>query len=90
MATKFAVWAPADQTMLFFTGNGLAGTTKHPEAKLWEDRAEAEALVRQYNGGIPSIVESGGKKIELQRERYFAAIEEVEDEAEFRSREDTW
>ena len=88
--TKFAVWAPADQTMLYFTGVGLAETTKHPEAKLWEDRAEAESVVTEYNAGIPSFVEVHGKRTELTRERYFAAIEEVEDETEFRSREATW
>lgn len=63
---KYAVAAVADQTWTYLCEDG-SYTTKHPEAKLFDE--EAAALAAKSEDGW---------------------VEEVPDEAEFRSREDTW
>lgn len=73
---KYAVWIVADQTWAYFTAEG-AITTKHSEAVLFGTRAEAEEFGKQMDG--PDCPE-----------RCRSMVEQVPDEREFKSREDTW
>ncbi len=93
---KFAVWTPADQTITYFSQMDdeekdlFVFTTRHPEARLFDVREDAQACVDLYGDGIPDSVEIDGKTIPLVKERYTAEIEEIADEQEFRGRPDTW
>lgn len=77
---KFAVWLSADQTIVYLMADGISDTTRHPEAKLWDTRKEAEAMLGEYNDAL----------VAQHRARVFGEVEEVADEAEFRARKDTW
>ncbi len=93
---KFAVWTPADQTITYFSQMDnedpslFVFTTRHPEARLFEVREDAQACVDLYGDGIPDSIEIDGKTISLVREHYMAEIEEISDEEAFRKRPDTW
>lgn len=85
--TKYAVFIPADQTFVYacleipqdqeweFEQGGWCWTTKHPRAHLF-DTFEAAVACAQAQG-VRDCVPLG-------------TVESVRDEAEFRSREDTW
>jgi len=85
---KYAVLAPADQTILYWAdASGNTETGKHPEAYLFADRASAEAAVAPREQSVREHWKTNGW---TWRGGDWHVIEEVLDEAEFRSREDTW
>jgi hypothetical protein len=89
---KYAISVPADQTIMYlcdyiiddnnnihlFDSFNLSETMDHKEAKLWDNIKDAERYikVRQLLGN--------------NNYTEWYDIEEVSDEEEFRSREDTW
>ena len=75
---KYAVALPADQTITYLVNDKAPfdDTINHTEAMLWDDKDDADRILKELNG--PSD------------ERYCGWIEDVEDEAEFRRRTDTW
>jgi hypothetical protein len=91
---KYALWKAADQTIVYLTESGHT-TTKHFQAKLWDNKEQVEAIRRVRNASIPALFPIGhskaGQPID-DRWRLICSveIEEVPDEAEFRAREDTW
>jgi len=74
---RYALWAPADQTIILATEDG-ATTVSHKEATLWKS---AEAAIRARAKLDDSKHEDG-------RPRW--QVEVVEDEAWWRAQEDTW
>lgn len=86
---QYAILSPADQTFVYETGND-SYTTKHPEAKLWDDKLDCEAYCKQLN---KEIVEANVGNQHMEKLLSFGdwyVIEEVVNEVEFRSRKDTW
>lgn len=81
---KYAVLAVMDQTFGFLNEAEDNFTTRHPEAKLFDTRDAADAAKAREDARLPSDLTP-----EL-RARYSCWVEEIEDEAEFRAREDTW
>ena len=85
---KYAIVLPADQTIAYVASeDGDEITIKHPNAFLWDNRAEAEKIL--------AIQEERVRKHWAEQGWPWPAdgyhqIEEVPNEAEFRSREDTW
>ena len=85
---KYAVVCVLDQTYGYLTPENTWSTQysewtiKHPEAQLFETEEEAEAASLKADSHIPLDTPN--------RKRYTSFIENVEDEVEFRSREDTW
>lgn len=80
MKPKFEVVLPADQTIVMWAGVGCGGgcepwTVDHKIAKLFDSREAAELEMLPYY--------LDGRYGELE-------INEVTDEEEYRSREDTW
>ncbi|MCH9637819.1 MAG: hypothetical protein K0U16_07745 [Gammaproteobacteria bacterium] len=93
---KYAIFTVCDQTICYITASG-AHTTKHPEAVLFDSVQKAsqrcvELSVQQAlflkNGGHPEHPVSYTD--EQIVERFGHCLEAVEDESEFRAREDTW
>jgi hypothetical protein len=81
---KWAVIAAMDQTIGYLSAvhpDGLELTTKHPEALLFERREDAQAIVNKDRADYVAA----GRDPDMAADVYA-----VEDEAEFRSREDTW
>lgn len=82
---KYAVSQAADQTNVYWAGPGTGDfdpwTTRHPEARLFDVRAEAEAIVATE--GKPARFADGNGVLDTW-------VEDVPDEAGFRGREDTW
>jgi hypothetical protein len=79
---KYAVFVPADQTICYLIEDlseadprRWSMTTKHSEATLWDDKSRARAVVSQHAEDVRGPL---------------AFLETVEDEVEFRGREDTW
>lgn len=90
---KYAVVAVLDQTIGFVTETGTY-TTKHPEAKLWDDIQDASwtastATARDalYRRRSEHRTESSDDEV---AKGCAHVVEAVDDEAEFRAREDTW
>mgnify|MGYP001218757910 CR=1 FL=1 len=74
---KWAIYAVADQTIVYLDDNGETWTTKHSEAKLFNHLYEAsKALLLLYD--------------QDQFEVGSGCIEDIEDINEFKLREDTW
>lgn len=82
---KYALVCPCDQTIAYVMAeheDGFVLTTKHPEALLLDTREAAQPMVDRDQAAYVAIG--------WDPDRYAAKIYEVEDEAEFRSRKDTW
>ena len=100
MDAKYAVAHVMDQTIGYLTDvRDLDLTTKHPEAKLWDKLEDAAAVISETSAKHAMLLlrrvqdntyDLGGTSDEriVIWASYF--IEVVEDEAEFRAREDTW
>lgn len=91
---KYCLCSPCDQTMVMYTeqdaGFGNHWTTKHSEAKLFDSIAGACFQKQKHDEAIAYYWPDGSPRTREQRERLFAWIEEISDEAEFRARPDTW
>lgn len=92
---KYAVGTILDQTFGYYTGNERGSyTTVHSEAKLFEDLKEAVRIVSRHSAETALCLRQSEYFVDcsdediIKRIAYF--IETVEDEIEFRSREDTW
>lgn len=82
---KYALCEILDQTYGFWMDDTGSVTIKHPEAKLWDTREELWVFI---NAARKRLQEKGYSKEKARAWSPF--IEKVPDEAEFRSREDTW
>jgi hypothetical protein len=78
---KYAIFLPADQTIEYWTGS--EPTINHKEAFLYSSKEEVQSVV-------DNIHVIYGISLHPRDGLPWATIEEVEDEEEFRSREDTW
>lgn len=72
---KYAIVTPADQTIMLWSECG-GWTTRHPDATLYDTELAAQVTRDQLNANVDP--------------RVHCFVENVADEAEFRSREDTW
>jgi hypothetical protein len=84
---KYAVWFVADQTIAYVAkadGSGLA--TKHSEAHLFDSQEEAIRIMHPWE----EEDQKHRKELGLPHLDRIYMVEEVADETEFRSREDTW
>jgi hypothetical protein len=91
---KYAILTILDQTIGYRTESG-SYTTKHPEAKLWDDLQDASGVAsRDTAMAALEIRKKGEFFVEDTDESLVCSVtsivEAVPDEAEFRSREDTW
>jgi hypothetical protein len=82
---KYAVAAPMDQTIVYIQisfpdCNSYADTTSHKFAKLFDTYEDAYIATVVYDHTLHHKF----------RDLWSSYIEEVPDEVEFRSREDTW
>lgn len=95
---KFAIATVTDQTISYLTKNKEL-TTKHPLAGLWDDITDASILISElsveqalslknpeYEKKFPYIKWTDEEIIETCH----WWLEIIEDENEFRNREDTW
>lgn len=81
---KYAILQTIDQTFGYWDEKAETWTTKHPEATLYGTVGEAGAALARI------MADYDGEPLSRKElERLAPIIEEVEDEAEFRSREDT-
>ena len=94
---KYAIAHVCDQTICYVKVDGVGTTTEHPKAGLWEDvavasnicvRLSVEQALFLKNGGDPRWPVSFTDEQILERFGHW--LEAVEDENEFRTREDTW
>lgn len=86
---KYVIVTVMDQTIGFATPAG-DWTTKHPEALLLDSQEEAALKVDALNAALPTHDTHGTPHSPEMRERMTCWFEQVEDEAEFRARADTW
>ena len=97
---KYAIAHVADQTIMYHCENGEGeggSTTKHPEAKLYDDLHDASTKASGLSVEQAIFLKNGGHEGGLFRPSDKAIVsicphwvEAVEDVAEFRAREDTW
>ena len=96
---KYAIAHPADQTIAYVASyeNGVVATTiKHPEAKLYDNVGEASDTASELSIRQALFLARGGHdgKREYSDDLILRWathwVESVEDEEEFRAREDTW
>lgn len=97
--TKYAIAHPADQTIAYVASyeDGKVSTTiKHPEVKLYDDLIEASGIASDLSIRQALFLKNGGHDGKQTYSEDFILrvtthwVETVEDEAEFRAREDTW
>ena len=91
---KYAVVTRLDQTYGYRTKEG-GYTTKHPEAELWDDVQQASAVAAKDTALNALAIRREDKDFadmtdETLIQEVICVVEAVEDEAEFRAREDTW
>ena len=93
-AVRFAVAVVLDQTIGYLTdteGNDV--TTKHPEARLFATLREAQEAASAHDDRIAADdlpPTTTVQEVIVAYRRQTAMIEQVDDVAEFRAREDTW
>ena len=98
---KYAVAGIMDQTIGYLTSSDVADaqkTIRHPEAHLWDDLVEASMacadIAVRHALYLKSEVHQEKFDIILSDDRIQKVctywVEAVEDEEEFRAREDTW
>ncbi len=92
---KYALVMVADQTHVYHSGNGW--TTKHAEAKLFTNLEMASVKLSELSAEQAVFLKNGGHEehpVDFDDEHIIELsthwMELVEDETEFRSREDTW
>lgn len=95
---KFAVYAACDQTIVYLAA-GSAWTTSHAESLLFETKKEAEEAVRRMSaaeGRELTLVEDDlddyvyDEVVAGKDPDKIVLLHTVRDEAEFRTRKDTW
>lgn len=93
---KYVIITACDQTICYISESGQL-TTKHPEAKMFDDVKEASEMCVRLSVEQALFLKNGGHPehpvsvTDTQIvEAYGHLLEAVEDETEFRAREDTW
>ena len=89
---KYAIWLPADQTILYLRQDGFNETIKYPQAGLWDSKEVADGVIKallvKYFGD--NLCKADKNNVVQIRRGSYGQVEEVENEEKFRAQEDTW